>query len=273
MFSTGTWASGSCAPGLKRSETLHCNGAFRYGFGSGGSVVTVRLRGVTGEESFEVVADGRVVGSGVAGRDWASVVVPVDLVPAVVDVRFVNDRFVPGVVDRNLVVDWVEVDGRRIESEDPSVFSTGTWASGSCAPGLKRSETLHCNGAFRYGFGSGGSVVTVRLRGVTGEESFEVVADGRVVGSGVAGRDWASVVVPVDLVPAVVDVRFVNDRFVPGVVDRNLVVDWVEVDGRRIESEDPSVFSTGTWKSGSCAPGAKRSDTLHCNGALTYRWT
>jgi hypothetical protein len=56
-----------------------------------------------------------------------------------------------GYTDFNLQVDYVEVDGYRFESEDPSTWSNGTWDSGSgCAPGNKQSEFLHCNGGFFY---------------------------------------------------------------------------------------------------------------------------
>ena len=67
-----------------------------------------------------------------------------------IKVWFTNDAHVSGVCGRDLRVDWIEVDGVRYETEAGSTYSTGTWASDSCAAGYPQSEWLHCNGFFQY---------------------------------------------------------------------------------------------------------------------------
>ena len=52
--------------------------------------------------------------------------------------------------DRNLEVDYLKFGSTVYQSESSNTFSQGTWASGSCAPGNKQSQWLHCNGFFQY---------------------------------------------------------------------------------------------------------------------------
>ncbi len=53
--------------------------------------------------------------------------------------------------DRNVYVDKIIVGNTTYETEDPSVYSVGSWnQSAGCGGGNKRSEKLHCNGYFQY---------------------------------------------------------------------------------------------------------------------------
>ena len=48
-------------------------------------------------------------------------------------------------------IDRVVIDGATFETEDPSVFSTGTWKQADgVTPGFRESETLHSNGYFQF---------------------------------------------------------------------------------------------------------------------------
>ncbi len=150
------------------SETLHCNGEFRYG-GTGdpvnpdpvdpdpvdpvGSVLVVRALGDTGEEVMEVRVGGVVVESFDVSTDFVSYEVAVPAGTAIGDiaVAFVNNATRVD-FDRNLEVDWVELDGVRFETEADETTSTGTFNEGTgCDPSsVTLSETLHCNGEFSY---------------------------------------------------------------------------------------------------------------------------
>ena len=72
-------------------------------------------------------------------------------------VEFTNDRWDPAAgIDSNLTVDFISIDGDTFETEDPSVFSTGTWkVEDGIEPGNRESETLHTNGYFQYTSTSG----------------------------------------------------------------------------------------------------------------------
>ena len=113
----------------------------------------VRARGVSGEELLSVRVGGVVVDSFVVSSSFAlySVDLPAGTLLGDVEVAFTNDA-VRGGFDRNLSVDWAEFGGSRIETSASSTSSTGTWNSGTgcAASSVTVSETLHCNGAFRY---------------------------------------------------------------------------------------------------------------------------
>ena len=70
--------------------------------------------------------------------------------PSDIRIRFTNDWYKPNVGDRNLLIDRISVDGVTIQTERVSTYSEGSWSSTGCAPGLKKSEWLHCNGFFEF---------------------------------------------------------------------------------------------------------------------------
>lgn len=75
-------------------------------------------------------------------------------------VEFLNDRYDPANnIDSNLRLDAVVIDGQRFETEDPSVFSTGSWlAADGIVPGFRQSEYLNSNGYFQFANTNSGSV-------------------------------------------------------------------------------------------------------------------
>ena len=118
---------------------------------SPGEVVTIRVRGGSGEEEFHLRINGQVVESFVASTKWQKLSheVPAGTVVVTAEVAFVND--IPG---RDLQVDWLEHDGLRYQSEDSTTKATGTWAD-LCEVNVdSSSEWLRCNGWFRYPIGT-----------------------------------------------------------------------------------------------------------------------
>ena len=223
-------------------------------------VIEVRLWGITGQERAHVWVDGVKVAS-----RWAPTVAETWVVSAPVSaevqVEFSNDG-----VNNDLWVNWVQVNGDRIETDSPTVHSVGTWKDGNCGPGYKQKEVLNCNGRFTYDFSDilGNDVIEVRLWGITGQERAHVWVDGVKVAS-----RWAPTVAETWVVSAPVSaevqVEFSNDG-----VNNDLWVNWVQVNGDRIETDSPSVHSVGTWKDGNCGPGYKQKEVLNCNGRFTY---
>ncbi|MFY0615141.1 MAG: hypothetical protein JXQ99_26665, partial [Hyphomicrobiaceae bacterium] len=69
-----------------------------------------------------------------------------------VRIAFTNDLYDPANgIDRNLIVDKIVIDGQTFETEDPSVFSTGTWLpEDGVQPGFGRGDLLHSEGYFEY---------------------------------------------------------------------------------------------------------------------------
>ena len=293
VYSSGVYVKGTgCGSGFVSSDKLACNGEFRFDLSPVPTpseprpvVVDVRAWGESGQEEM-VVSFGSMDYEFDVTKDPA--VYSVDL--GVVDlgavgslsVRFVNDRYVPGLVDRNLVVDHIVVrEGASevvYESEDPSVYSSGVYVKGTgCGSGFVSSDKLACNGEFRFDLSATLTppepvVVDVRARGYEGDEKMTVDINGSSHDFDVA-KDFASyrVELPAGTVVSELEVHFVNDLYMPGVVDRNLVVDNVSIGEKVFETEDPSVYSTSSLTRASrCVPGFARSERLACNGSFTY---
>lgn len=167
------------------------------------SSVTVFAAGQTGEEVMNVfVGEQRIatvenVGGDVDRREFVAYEFELEETFTANDVRieFVNDLYQPEIgVDRNLVIDAIEVDGVRTETESAEVFSTGTWRPGiGVAPGFLQSEVLHTNGSFE--FSAAANPATVFFAGNTwtieprnnNADQVSVGEDGSVILSGANG--------------------------------------------------------------------------------------
>ncbi|MEQ8748071.1 carbohydrate-binding domain-containing protein, partial [Pyruvatibacter sp.] len=129
--------------------------------------LTVRLGGEAfrGDPNYQILVDGQVVGEGTVSwaRDtetdgtyttlggngdvdndqvvWQNVSINVPVPEGglgLVEVRFPNDAYRAGVGDRNLIVDYIEVDGHRIEAESSDVNYQGAGGSYDSSLGAER---------------------------------------------------------------------------------------------------------------------------------------
>ena len=128
---------------------------------SGQLSIQIIAAGNTNEETLELELDGIIVAvfENLGGDAYAGQFVTLDYslpqgeLPNVLRVRFTNDLFIEG-FDRNVRIDAVIVNGQRYETEDPGVFSSGSWRPlDGCAPAYKESEFLDCNGFFTFQIG------------------------------------------------------------------------------------------------------------------------
>ena len=287
VFSTGTWKpEDGIQPGFRQSEYLQGNGYFQYGQGGGGSVdgskIDIVVRGDEGTEKFNLLIKGQVVGTYDVTTNFQTISYTHNGSFTADDVRieFINDAWDPAQgIDANLVVDRIVVDGEVFETEDPSVFSTGSWTEADgIQPGFGRSERLNINGYFQYSQGGGGSVdgskIDIVVRGDEGTEKFNLLIKGQVVGTYDVTTNFQTISYTHNGSFTADDVRieFINDAWDPAQgIDANLVVDRIVVDGEVFETEDPSVFSTGSWiEADGIQPGFGRSERLNINGYFQY---
>ena len=195
-----------------------------------------------------------------------------------VRIQFTNDLYDPdNGVDRNLVIDAIVIDGTRYETEDPGVFSTGTWRpEDGVAPGFRQEEVLHSNGYFQYAGNNGGNgtEVKVRARGDEGGEQFRLIIDGSTVQTFTTTTSYQTFTYNAtgNIEPGDVRVEFFGDVYEPDQgIDKNLDVNYIRIDGTIYETEDPSVFSTGSWlPADGIQPGFRQSETLNSNGY--FQW-
>ena len=300
-ISTGTYIRGEgCRERAATSATLHCNGSFNYDISSGvvlggtndmGPRIAIRALGTSGAEQFQVRINNAVVLSDTVGTSWNiyTTSLPADTDVTKAEVQFVNDA--PG---RDLRVDYFELDGQRYESESSATVSNGTWRGGACDEGPSTSDRLHCSGWFRYDITNNAASapaaapaasttttttaatepaaqsveVVVRALGRSGDEDLQLRINGAAVASWTVTKQFTNYThsLPANAELDQIEVQFVNDGG-----DRDLRVDFIEVDGERFQAESSRTLARGTYtRSTGCAARASTSEWLHCAGSFTF---
>lgn len=252
---------------------------------SSGSTILITAFGQTGEESISLLIDDEVVATfndiATAGEVLTHQAEENGVSPDRIKVAFTNDFLdLNQGIDRNVTIQSISIDGTEFATNDPSVFSTGSWQpADGVTPGFGRGDVLHTNGSFAYGQSAGnGSIITIDAAGAFGAETMELLIDGLAVATfeNVSTTQTTYSYRSDGVVLAdQVRVQFINDVYDPANnVDYNLFVDRITIDNRIFQTEDPGVFSTGTWLPGDgVQPGFGRGDTLTNNGYFQYRET
>ncbi|WP_083435096.1 DUF4347 domain-containing protein [Rhodopirellula islandica] len=254
--------------------------------------ISVRAAGTTGDEQMQLQINGDVVqtwnniGGNADTRQFQTFTYngAVDLAIDEVRVAFTNDLYQPEQgIDRNLVVDSITANGVTIESENANTFGTGTWQEeDGVAPGFRRSEWIHSNGYFQYTAPSTTSSISIFAAGAENTETIELwIAGERAqtwqnIGGDVDTGEFVQLDFDADTTVDIsqIQIRFTNDLYdADGVIDRNVRIDRVELDGTSYQTEAEDVYSTGTWQADGLTPGFKQSEWLHTNGHFQYGTT
>jgi glucose/arabinose dehydrogenase len=257
-----------------------------------GREILIRAAGSEGDEQMQLLIDNKVVKTfnNVGGdtelrqfkdfRFTAETPVSADQIR----VALVNDIYEPEAgLDRDLRVDFIQIDSIKYETEAASTFSTGTWlpADGIVA-GFRKSEWMNADGYFQYASPAAtGSTIKIFAAGFENSETMELQIKGQTVktwnnigGDGETRQFVAfTYVAATDVAASDVRIKFTNDEYVDGVIDRNLRVDRIEIDGTTFQTEASNVYSEGNWKDGVIAPGFKESEILNANGYFQYGQT
>jgi hypothetical protein len=227
--------------------------------------ITVRARGVTGQEHINLRIGGTVV------ANWTLTTSLADYTysggaTGDVQVQFDNDGG-----SRDVILDSVHVNGETREAEDME-YNTATYGNGECGGG-SYSEAMHCSGVIGFGSTSdclsgscsgnnaGSLAVAVRARGTTGEEHINLLIGGAVVSNWTLTTGYQDYTYSGDALGEV-QVEFDNDSG-----SRDAQVDYVTVNGETRQAEDMA-SNTGVYN-GSCG-GGSYSEMLHCNGAISF---
>jgi len=251
------------------------------------STVEIFAAGQTGAEELTLLINDQVVetfdnlGTGASQGDFQRLVFHTDQNVSAGDIKieFNNDAFDPATgADNNLTVDRIVIDGETFVTNSDDVFSIGSFLGGEAFSGFRVGDTLYQNGFFNFGgVGENESLVTVFARGSTSEETFDVRIDDEVVATFDVGAPTRftrgfQILVDQPVSPGQVSVAFVNDLFDPeNGIDRNLIVERINIDGTFFDTDSPNVFSTGTYVPGvGITEGFLQTDTLHANGAFFF---
>ncbi len=182
-----------------------------------------------------------------------------------VRVVFTNDGRDGAGRDRNVIVESVAVGGQVFDPVD--VRSRGIWNGVDCGEGFRQSRFLACNGWFEFLVEAAPQPTgrfTVRLRGTTGSELASISVDGTEFGPYEVPSDWTEIELPLTGGSiATIRVNFLNDAFVNG-QDRNLIVDWLSLNGQRFEAE--TLVARGVWDGSRCDV-----EKVHGSGYLACR--
>ncbi len=244
-----------------------------------GSLVQIQARGDEGGERFDLLIDDQLVQSFVTTTDFQTFryATTKPVAPNQIKVRFTNDLYdATRGIDNNLIVDYMMIDGKVYQTEAPDVYSTGTWqSSDGVKPGLRKSEWLHANGYFQYDSDANdGTRLVIRARGDQGDERFNLLIDGRTVKTYTAKTAFTDYEYRSSriITPDQICIAFTNDLYDRvRKIDRNLTIDYIRLNDSVYQTEDPSVFSSGTYLAADgFQPGYGRGQTLQTNGYFQY---
>ncbi len=149
---------------------------------------------------------------------------------------------------------------------NPGASANGGWsnndltASGNKVKDIITNWEQYCNDSGGNPPPAGGDGnITVRARGVNGDEMMNVLVDGVVVGTFTLGTSYEDY--SVEGSPGVVTIDYINDS-----TSRDMQVDYITVDGVTCQAEDQAV-NTGVWQ-GQC--GGSYSEWIHCPGYIEF---
>ncbi|WP_037448917.1 carbohydrate-binding domain-containing protein [Skermanella stibiiresistens] len=239
--------------------------------------IVVRVSGdnYKGAATFGLYLDGQKIGQSVAVQashklgQWQDVVFKLasGVDPAKVELRYENDLGDSG-GDRNLYIQYMDVRGTRYLPGDGKYERNGkttitgqegllwggklTFVTGAEAPAPSPGAEAGTGGGTGNGggteTGSGSGLITVKASGDTAggvPPKFDLYVNGLKVGSSTsvtashATGDWQtfSFTPPTGTTAGTkIELRYTNDSSASG--DRNLFVDYIEVNGTRLEAED-----------------------------------
>ncbi|MDB2686497.1 hypothetical protein N9Y42_04740 [Mariniblastus sp.] len=259
------------------------------------STVSVFASGTTGDEIVNVQIDGLGTLATIDSLSTDAVqefqyFVDEPVTADDIRIEFVNDFNDPNTgIDRNVLVDRIEVDGIIYQTENAAVFSTGTWtAADGLQPGFGRGAALHTNGYLQYsnaGFGGVANTTYIEaeleIAGITSQIEVDVLVDDQVVDTWLLnGPANTSQVFGYraqgDISPDQIKLAFTNDVFVTNpdgsvAVDNNAQFNSITIDGVNYDPLSENVFSTGTWRAeDGITPGFGRGNVLHSNGFFQF---
>ncbi len=206
--------------------------------------------------------------------DWHELAVNVPAHAQTVRITFHNDGLNDDGSDRNVIVDYFEINGVRIETESDEVFSVGVYNGVDCGEGYRNSEFLACNGYFEFNVDDiidppqppGDDQIVIAAQGATGTEMMAIEVDGEIRTTWTVSAGSADYIYDGPIVEPHQQLRilFTNDGLTDTGADRNLQVGLINVYG---ELFDPiELESKGVWNGTDCGIGFRSSRWLHCNG-------
>ncbi len=245
-----------------------------------GRPVVIRLRGTTGTERVTVQSGFVKYGGWAPVTDHGEWTLSSDYTEIKFNqsdsfgwfrVNFVNDGDDPVAGDRNVIVDWLDADGLRLQADSPEVRSKGVWNGSDCGEGFRRSGFMACNGWIEIFAREGRNPdrpypIEVVAQGTTGSELLGYEVDGNVRHTWQLSTSPARYTFEQAIYTGGDRVRlvFLNDGYEPVAGDRNVRVTEISFD--EVDYRPGDLKSKGSWNGSDCGEGFRNSQWLHCNG-------
>jgi hypothetical protein len=233
---------------------------------------------------FKLYADGVYVGDGNVGSDFSkgqseTFSFKSDGQPKTISVVYDNDVYGGAGKDRNLYVDWVEVNGARLEGEAAASNNAYCGTSRAFFDQIRMGK-MNVGGEMTFNVKDADpakSTITAHISGTAfqGNPIYYIVADGRIVGTGevtanFTKNQWMDVSVTGSFGgdgPSQVQVYFGNDLWKASGQDRNMYVDYISVNGVYYRGENATNTADGGDHKVNASMGM---GVMAENGALTF---
>lgn len=224
--------------------------------GSGPDTLSLQMSedGFQGDALYTVAVDGNRVGGTMtetashAAGQTQTVNVAGSFGPGShsVSIDFLNDLYTPGLGDRNLYLAGATLNGASVPGSSLALMTGGVQTAYFLGQGAAPKVKI--------GTGSGSLVAHVSEQAFDGDALYTVSIDGKQIGGTLtavadhlAGATQELDIIS-DLSPGlhVLGLNFLNDRYEPGIGDRNFYLDGVSVGGVALPSSSLSLTSGGT---------------------------
>lgn len=219
----------------------------------GSNTLTVRARGVTGQEHINLKVNNVIIGSVTLTTAYQNYTYQTTQTGPIL-VQYDNDQG-----SRDVQVDYVEVNGEIRQAEAQS-FNTAVSVNGQCGNG-SFSEWMHCNGSI--GFDNiNRNNITIRARGTLGGEHINLRINNAVVANYTLTTAFQNYTATFNTTGGIT-VEFDNDK-----ANSDVVVDYILVNGLIRQAEDQS-YNTAAFINNQCGGGGF-TEWMHCNGLIGF---
>ncbi|MCF8714711.1 T9SS type A sorting domain-containing protein [Joostella atrarenae] len=255
---TGVYQNGSCGGML--SDKLNCSGYINYGEFSSANIggnynVTVRAKGITGQEKIRLLIGSLVIKEWRLTNSFVNYVASTNL-DGEIKIQYINDTETGGDVQ----VDFIELGAIIFQAEDMPT-NTGVWTGTTCG-GIQS-----CNGYIAFPSRSASQSldynITIRAKGINSQETIRLLVGDILINEWTLTSSFFDYTATTNL-DGIIKVQYINDTESRGDVQ----IDNVKLGITNIYEAEDMPTNTGVWTGTTC--GGLQSEFMHCNGFIAF---
>lgn len=223
--------------------------------------IFIDAAGQTGDERLSLLIDDEIVKSWTNFGDQRQFAYFTEENVAIDRIKILFDNDASDIstgYDRNIRVNAVTTNGTRYSTSESGVFNSSTWNEeiGVVEPGFYNNGNLFTNGylTFNPDINASGDTILIRASGTMGGEQMNLKIGGEVVKtwivtSGAESNNYEWYAYRLDGQAGIdsVQIEFVGDHYIEGVLDKNLRIDKVLYNGVAYETESSNNLKMRYW--------------------------